>query len=84
MPVCKGGKRFGDGKITGGNIVVKRFEGLFEGIIVPFVMAAGIGDVGVGGVGNQTGIAYELLVGLVAISDPQIVGLFAVPGDGAI
>ena len=82
MAVGEGGERLGGGEIGGGDVVVEGFEGLLEGVLVALVVAAGIADVGAGGFGDQAGIPDQLLVGLVAMADPELVGLLAVPGDG--
>ena len=81
MPVGEGGEGLGGAEVAGGDVVVEGLEGVLEGVVVALVVAAGIGDVGAGGFGDEAGVAEQLLVGLVAVADPEFIGLFAVPGD---
>ena len=84
MAVGEGGEGFGGAEVGGGDVVVEGLEGLLEGVVVALVVAAGIADVGAGGFGDEAGIPDQLLVGLVAMADPELVGLLAVPSDGGL
>ena len=82
MAVGEGGEGFGGAEVGGGDVVVEGLEGLIEGVVVALVVAAGIADVGAGGFGDQTRIPDQLPVRLVAMADPELVGLLAVSGYG--
>lgn len=81
VAVGEGGEGLGGVEVAGGDVVVEGLEGVLEGVVVAFVVATGITDVGEGGFGDEAGVAEQELVGLVAVADPELVGLFAVPGD---
>ena len=81
MAVGESGEGFGGAEVAGGDVVVEGLEGVLEGVVVALVVTAWVADVSAGSVGDEPWVTEQVLVGLVAVADPEFVGLFAVPGD---